>query len=381
VRFFVRSYTRRGGVSKNSRPSKRISQAAEDAAHGVGREVDSLGKAAENGVGDLASNVLNKINGSGTPNIGERRRNVSATIESKVRNFEKSEDGTSGAVEESSVDKKKSQESLRVSVIRKKASEEHNKLRSMFEDGQAFGRSVDHSNTDSIFRTKPNNTESRSRLLSADGEDEEKYQGVVAVVESNEGAGAGAEEGEKESRTIDEVHEDEGENKGNQKETKDTESQLVSVSNNAKEELQNAQRNDSHQTLSADSPNLITSNDADTNDPFIDPLPSQTPSFPSSISRTTSEPTAKHLSAIPVLGHTSTASIQPRSSSPTRPSKIPKLSRTGSPLKRSATSPAGSLLSPAKTTTIAYVNDVNGVSATVTTNGIVTGGGARDRGK
>lgn len=383
MRFFIRSYSRRSSASKKSKPSGRISQAAEDAAHGVDREVDSLGKAAENGVGDLANNVMNKINGAGTPKSSERRRNVSATIERKVRTFEKSDDDSTAAADEGPITKKNSQESLRVSVIRKKASEEHNKLRSMFEDGQAFGRSVDHSNIDSIFRTKPNNTESHSRLLSADEEDKGNWKGVGILVDPSKGAGIGAEQRKKENLAIDGAQEDDKEDEETEKVKNDSESQHVSISNDTKEEFKDTQRNDSHQIPANNSPDLVLPNDHDTNDPFIDPLPLQKPSFPPSPSRSTSEPTVRHLSSIPVLSHSSISpSTLPPTLSPTRPSKIPKLTRTGSPPKRSATSPVISLLTPAKTTAIASTNGANGISATVSLNGIMAGGGAaRDRGK
>jgi len=67
ARFFYRAYMRRttGGSSKGRKTGKDIAQAARDAAHGVNREVDKVGKAAENGVGKVAHNVIDKANGHG----------------------------------------------------------------------------------------------------------------------------------------------------------------------------------------------------------------------------------------------------------------------------------------------------------------------------
>jgi hypothetical protein len=74
ARFFVRSYFNRGRATKQSKPAHRISQAAEDAAHGVGREVEAVGKAAEKHVDDFVNGMSKKINGSNTP---QKRKNKS----------------------------------------------------------------------------------------------------------------------------------------------------------------------------------------------------------------------------------------------------------------------------------------------------------------
>jgi hypothetical protein len=64
-----------------------------------------------------------------------------------VRRASQFEKSNSGAEDEKNtaprpIDRKQSSEALKVGVIRKRASEEHNRLRQMFEEGQAFGRSV-----------------------------------------------------------------------------------------------------------------------------------------------------------------------------------------------------------------------------------------------
>jgi hypothetical protein len=142
VRFFIRSYTRRGlPNNKNETHRRRIEKAAEDAAHGVDREVNTLGKAAENGVSDFANNMMKKANGNqSTPKSTDKRR-VSTTIERIANTFEKGEEEGN----ETRVEKRKSSGSLRSGEVRKKASAEHNNLRKKFEQGgqtSGFGQSV-----------------------------------------------------------------------------------------------------------------------------------------------------------------------------------------------------------------------------------------------
>lgn len=142
MRFFIRSYTRRGlPNNKNETHRRRIEKAAEDAAHGVDREVNTLGKAAENGVSDFANNVMKKANGNqSTPKSTDKRR-VSTTIERIANTFEKGEEEAN----DTTVEKRKGSGSLRAGEVRKKASAEHNNLRKMFEQGgqtSGFGQSV-----------------------------------------------------------------------------------------------------------------------------------------------------------------------------------------------------------------------------------------------
>ena len=145
VRFFVRSYTRRGDPkAKRSTHGRRLSQAAQDAAMGVDRELDSLGKSAEDGVGELVEGLRRTASGSMrpatpsanqdgavTPRSGDRRR-VSANIERLGKKFE---DSSEVAVEETSDPLNKVKSNGSAKAIRKKASEEHERLRNMWEEG------------------------------------------------------------------------------------------------------------------------------------------------------------------------------------------------------------------------------------------------------
>lgn len=73
LRFFFRSYSRRTSVSAQH-PTHRgkLSKSAEDAAHGVEREVDSLGRSAEDGLSELAKKAKKK---------SADNRRISETIE------------------------------------------------------------------------------------------------------------------------------------------------------------------------------------------------------------------------------------------------------------------------------------------------------------
>jgi hypothetical protein len=157
VRFFVRSYSRRGAPNaKHSKPTSRISKAAEDAAKGTNRELDDFGKAAEDGVHDLANNVLNKFSKStstSTPKGGNKRATQLGGSKDQT---------TTGATPDrtASVSSKSSKtndgsDNLTVGQIRKKASAEHNKLRQKFEDGpNTLDRLVSSPKTDTSSKTK-----------------------------------------------------------------------------------------------------------------------------------------------------------------------------------------------------------------------------------
>jgi hypothetical protein len=398
VRFFVRSYSRRGGAAKHSKPSRRISQAAEDAAHGVGREVNHLGKAAEKSVGDLANNVMNKINGSGTPKSAEKCRNVSPSIESKVKSFE-----TEGSEESqgSPLDRKKSQDSLRVSAIRKKASAEHNKLREMFEDGSQEIRSVDHSNTNATSKTKPNPTASLSRLQSADekgkhnekdekegvggekteGMDKQKEQDTTAGAEQRENKHGSNGANEEEMRVISDKIPQEPKEQGQ------TENPLTTITTSKTEDTATAA--DPQNLTSPRSETPFPPHADDTTDTDSLPTPSSviTPPSPSRSSPAKNGPNPS--SSIPILAPRPTPS--PRNSSPTRISKIPKPAsslRSESPPKqkkekgkqsqqhpqqkaqgqRSTPSPVKNILSKAKASTTSVAGNENG--------GVTSGSGA-----
>lgn len=147
ARFFIRSYTRRGDAkAKDATHRRRLSKAAEDAAAGVSRELDSLGQSAEDGVGELVEGLRRTASGSrrspspsssaegvATPKSADKRR-VSAVIERLGKRFE--EAGES-AVDEGAklVQKAKSNGSAAAKAVRKKASEGHEQLRNMWENG------------------------------------------------------------------------------------------------------------------------------------------------------------------------------------------------------------------------------------------------------
>jgi hypothetical protein len=165
VRFFIRSYSRRGLPSnknpKNQTQRHRIEKAAEDAAHGVDRELNTYSKAAEKGVSDFANNMMSKANGNNsTPKSADKRR-VSATIEQIANTFEKGEEEATNPIEEN----RKNSGSLKVGQVRKKASAEHNNLRKKFEGGERFGQSVENSPvTEAIKKAKNATTESLDKL-------------------------------------------------------------------------------------------------------------------------------------------------------------------------------------------------------------------------
>ncbi|KAF2665637.1 hypothetical protein BT63DRAFT_428593 [Microthyrium microscopicum] len=178
VRFFIRSYSRRTAPSnKNPKTAQRIYKAAEDAAHGTNREVDKLGKEAEQAAGDLAQNISNKLQGSQT-GAGSQRR-VSAQIERIAKEFEKgeksdkNEDQADEPTPERPVSSRSnhSSDSLKGGQIRKKPSAEHIRLRQKFEEGaNAIGRSVDTFLGEAASKTKK---ETERLNLSPCAEDEE----------------------------------------------------------------------------------------------------------------------------------------------------------------------------------------------------------------
>lgn len=376
VRFFIKAYSRRG--NPNNKPARRISLAAEDAAHGVNKEVDKIGRTAEEGVG----NVIGRINGS-TPKTqtpksqkSEKRRNVSPSIISKVRSFEKSEDDSVTGAQESPLERKQSQDSLRVSAIRRKASEEHNMLRRRFEEGQDFGRSVIQSNGESTVKTKREDAEFRSKSRSSNGDDDGGQGGGGEAsgegkIEENPNPKVEVEK-EEDSRSlhgIKEENEDHSINISQHTEERTTSPSLDrdsrTVSRLSLEVIPQTPSNKSATTLSLES---------DTHDPFTDtPIEPYTSSSPAR--STSSLSTQSH---IPVLVPSSSASASSggRSTSPSRKSKIPKLARNGSsPMKAGERSPIKNILTRAKTTPAAVDStNVSGIGAN-------TSEGASQKGK
>jgi len=139
VRFFIRSYTRRANPkARHQTKSGRLNKAAKDAAHGVDRELDQLGKAAEDGAGEPVENLKSAAFGEGNENLerlkSSDKRRVSATIERQCKRFEEGKGAAEEAVKDVA-DKIRSNGSPAAGKLRKKASEGHEKLRSMWEEG------------------------------------------------------------------------------------------------------------------------------------------------------------------------------------------------------------------------------------------------------
>lgn len=130
MRFFVRSYSRRGASSKNPSNRHKAEKAIQDAAHGVDREFDSLGKSAEEGLDNMAKNIKKSNGSNGTPK-GKQRR-VSSSIESIKGKFEPESD--SGESLQPSASRTSS---LSSGTLKKKASQNTDKLRRMFEQPEA----------------------------------------------------------------------------------------------------------------------------------------------------------------------------------------------------------------------------------------------------
>jgi hypothetical protein len=167
VRFFVKSYTRRGRASRQNPSNKqRLIKAAEDAAHGTNREIDSLGKTAEDSVEEISKHMNGSSNGTiangknhGNNNNGTPRpRKVSDTISKTVKRFEKGGGEELGDTAKSA----------------KKASDGHEKLRSMFEEGN-------RSQSPSQSRSQD-----RGRTSSSDVETTAKEYGAEAVKTAEE---------------------------------------------------------------------------------------------------------------------------------------------------------------------------------------------------
>lgn len=128
----------------------------EDAAHSVNRELDQFGKTAEAVVGDSLENLKRTASGDGnekleTPKSADKRR-VSATIERQFKRFEEGKQSAEEAVNDT-VDKMKSNGSAGAGRLRKKASEGHEKLRSMWEEGMD-GRSPTESAYEVAIKAK-----------------------------------------------------------------------------------------------------------------------------------------------------------------------------------------------------------------------------------
>ncbi|QDS77665.1 hypothetical protein FKW77_003145 [Venturia effusa] len=135
VRFFIRSYSRRGASSKNPSNRRKAEKAIQDAAHGVNREFDSLGKSAEDGFDSMTKNIK-KANGSNNTLKGSQRR-VSSSIESMKEKFEPGSDMTESLHSSASRSSSRGSGSLK-----KKSSQNTDNLRRMFEQPEAKAKQV-----------------------------------------------------------------------------------------------------------------------------------------------------------------------------------------------------------------------------------------------
>ena len=139
VRFFVRSYSWRVDPKlRHQTKSGKLSKAAKDAVLGIEREVDQDSKAAEDVAVEGVENLKRTTSGEGndkldTPKSADKRR-VSATIERQFKRFEEGKQTNEEAVKDTA-DKVKSNGSAGAGRLRKKASEGHERLRSMWEEG------------------------------------------------------------------------------------------------------------------------------------------------------------------------------------------------------------------------------------------------------
>ncbi|TLD27756.1 hypothetical protein E2P81_ATG11044 [Venturia nashicola] len=130
VRFFIRSYSRRGASSKNPSNRRKAEKAIQDAAHGVNREFDSLGKSAEEGLDNMTQNIKKSNGSNGTPKSSQRR--VSSSIESIKGKFEPESDFSEAS--QQSVSRSSSRST---GTLKKKSSQNTDKLRRMFEQSEA----------------------------------------------------------------------------------------------------------------------------------------------------------------------------------------------------------------------------------------------------
>ena len=130
VRFFVKSYTRRG-AAKNQPKKGQAVKAIKDAAHGTEKEVDKAGKMAENGVDAVAKEINGaaKSNANGKSNGTPRSRKVSDTINKQWERFEKGDESTSESAKAPGA------------TLKKKASQGHDKLKQLWEEGNVSERS------------------------------------------------------------------------------------------------------------------------------------------------------------------------------------------------------------------------------------------------
>ncbi|KAE9988678.1 hypothetical protein EG328_008695 [Venturia inaequalis] len=130
VRFFIRSYSRRGASSKNPSNRRKAEKAIQDAAHGVNQEFDSLGKSVGEGLDNAAKNIKKSNGSNGTPKGSQRR--VSSSIESIKGKFEPESDF--GESLQPSASRSSSRSS---GTLKKKSSQNTDKLRRMFEQSEA----------------------------------------------------------------------------------------------------------------------------------------------------------------------------------------------------------------------------------------------------
>ena len=134
VRFFVKSYTRRGAAARNQPKKGQAVKAIKDAAHGTEKGLDKAGKAAENGVDNISKEINGSAKGASTPNGKSngtpRSRKVSDTINKQWERFEKGGENAVEAVKNAGKQ-----------TLQKKSSQSTDKLRQLWEEGSVSERS------------------------------------------------------------------------------------------------------------------------------------------------------------------------------------------------------------------------------------------------
>jgi hypothetical protein len=322
--------------------------------------VESFGKSAEN---NLAGNIPQQNGNSAKTRSATasltKQRTVSPVIESRASRFEKEE--LSEAVSTLRlVKEKRSSESLKVGIIRKKASAEHNRLREMFEEGEvagspssAFGRSVSPSFLSVCDYPFVSKLSSEEESMS-----ENEVQSQMNVLKQQ-----------------DEVNE--AEDKTETKALESTEDSNLESSRFTREgssSIDEVRHGDVTRERS------VVVEEKDANDGAIDVNKSALPntSIPKLMVSTHDLPTSHSPNALSNSSPIASRSISPKRLAAYRKSMIPKLAIGSSPLavqspspdkrpkenqRRPTITPTSSILSPAITTTLASNHTVEGASS------------------
>lgn len=123
LRFFWRSYSRRSSVSTTHPTQRRkVVKSAEDAAHGVDRQVDSIGRNAENGLSEIAKKVGEKSadNEAVSETIGKIQKGLSkgydAAVEKGKQLGEQAKAGTQSAKDQAKTGAQETKEQAKASA-------------------------------------------------------------------------------------------------------------------------------------------------------------------------------------------------------------------------------------------------------------------------